>query len=204
MTTEIIRNVSSLKNEVLKRDLEAMESAMYEGKRSTWKYAYHLSRIINSKSFVEDFENQKNFAEFIGLSPATITQQNKAVKFAAEHELLDVTKPNFDIDISVKNAYLLSSVSDLTAFELWAEINGIDTYHCTSAELTKAIAAWKATLIPMSEPTDEAENVDTESAENVVSDGKRNKIIQKIIKMMCDNDITLNDIENVINESVES
>lgn len=206
MTTEIVRNVSSFKNEVFKRDLKAMENAMYEGKRSTWKYAYHLSRIINSKSFIEDFENQKNFVEFIGLSPATITQQNKAVKFAAEHNMLDVTNPKFDIDLSVKNAYLLSSVSDLTAFELWAELQRVDVYHCTSAELTKTIAAWKSTLIPMNEPTDgeTTDETETENAKNVVSDSKRNKVIQKIIKLMYDNNLTLNDIETAINESVES
>lgn len=203
MTTEIIRNVNSLKDEQLKKDLREMVRALNDGKHSTWRYAYHLTSIVNSGSFKEDFGDKKTFAEFIGMSPATVSQQVNAVKFAAKHEILDVSNPKFDIELSVKNAYLLSTVSDLTAFELWAEINGIDTYHCTSAELTKAIAAWKATLIPMSEPESETES-EHDNELHVVDDKKRDKIIQKIVKLMYDNGLTLNDIEAAISESVES
>lgn len=204
MTTEIIRDINSIKNSQLKADLREMSIALSEGKRSTWKYAYHLAKISNSKSFIDDFGDKKTFAAYLGMSPATVSQYVNAVKFAAQHEYLDVSNPLFDIDITVKNAYLLSSVSDLTAFELYCEVNGIDMVHCTSAELTKVIAAWKASLIPMNEPNNEESEENAENTETKVDDKKRDKVIQKIIKLMYDNGLTLNDIEAAISESVEA
>ena len=105
--TEIIINGSKFEvaNKDLGKNLKNILSEMSKMHKSSWAYAKAYHNIIKKELWKDDFEKQKDFATFMGVTNGAISQLVGGVDFINEHE-------NFTEDnISVTNAYLMKTVS---------------------------------------------------------------------------------------------
>ncbi len=104
---EIIINGNTFKvaNKDLGKNLKNILSEMAKMHKSSWAYAKAYHNIIKKELWKDDFEKQKDFATFMGVTNGAISQLVGGVDFINEHE--SFTEEN----ISVTNAYLMKAVS---------------------------------------------------------------------------------------------
>ena len=126
-------NSHEITNKCLNENLTKMLNAMASANKSVWQYAYHLSKIIDTEAFADDFSTLAKFGDFIGLSKATISQYTNAIRFIRSQGIIDcvdnatskISNDFSKIAISVGNAYLLSKIDDYNDFLVWVSDNGL-------------------------------------------------------------------------------
>lgn len=72
--------LSVLKNAALAKSVKAYTEEVGHAKKSMWKMAKILSKVVSNETYKDDFATDKEFAKFMGISPATLS---KAVRITA-------------------------------------------------------------------------------------------------------------------------
>ena len=170
-----------LSNKELNKQVAIIEKALVIGKKAQWDLTFAVTEIIDNELWEDDFDTQKDFASYMNLSNASISQYKGAVRF--------ITATGADPkNISVGNAYLLSTMvevvedktgisynfSEYLAFEKYCTENGIDLLHLTQAGLKQAIKDFRNP----EEATEEA----TEEINTVVVNGITYTVTEKQLK----------------------
>lgn len=112
MNELITMNTTTLLNKGLAKSINEINKAIATGNKSTWKVAEEFARITRDELFEDDFDNEKQFAEFVGVSKGYLSQCKTAVDFREKHN---------DLPITVSKAYILSTVEDFEEFVNWVE-----------------------------------------------------------------------------------
>lgn len=184
-----VASVTALSCQALSIELFNIMDSIRQGNKSAWEIARAYSRIVNEELFDEDFDTLKDFAEYVGVSPATITQYCKAVAFIDG-------QPDMNEDtLSVGSAYLLSTLGErLGEFVTWIEEQGINLLTLSVAGLKELLKEFKH---KDDEPTEETEDTeDTEETEDVeVEPIDKEGLILMIIQQMENNGITIEDLQ---------
>lgn len=170
MTVISTDSVMSVKNAELRGNLMTMISCKASGERAMWQFAISLANIVNGKLFVEDFKSQRKFAEYIQLSPASITQYKNAVDFGVKHPEFHVETETGDIYmISLSVAALFATIEDFDSFTVFAQSSGVDSFvDIPFAKAKKLVKEYLASIIPSEESAEEsAEESTEESAEKI-------------------------------------
>lgn len=192
-------NINALQNKELKKNLNAMSTAVLNGNKASWLYAFHLTNIINGEQFVDDFKTQTAFAKFIDTSKGTITQYTKAVEFVKKMNLVEFDenkKPLVTlIPCTLFTAYLFSTIpsEDFNDFMVWLwDEKHIENPYGLSVRKLKALMKEYFTEEEEEEETEstEAENTEAESTAPT-----REDIIETIKEMMKEYDITIEDLK---------
>lgn len=102
-------NTTTLLNKELAKSVNEINKAVIEGNKSSWRVAEELTRIVEDELFEEDFDTEKQFAEFVGLSKSYFSQCKSAVRF----------KEQYGLDTTVNKAYLFSTLEDYNEFADW-------------------------------------------------------------------------------------
>lgn len=206
----------------LKVSLNEMLKAMDGMNKNTWIYAYHLNRIIENESFKDDFHDKGNFAKFVGLSIASISQYTGAIRFAKSSGYIDcivdgkIVANKFGIiPFNVGIAYLLSTLDNYNDFIAWVEnnkgITEVDIFRTSQKALRDIIKAYNDSLKPCDSKvsdsdsdTEQASDSDTEQASDSDSDSDSDSVkfkiackadaIAVIANLMRQYDISINDI----------
>ena len=156
-------NVNALCNKELKQDLVIMLEAIATGNQCVWDYAIAVHNIIETESFIDDFDTVKDFCEWAGLDKSKVTQYTKAVKFVMDKQI-DVK------NIVVANAYQLSTLGDkYDDFVEWCENNEIDFMSLSVRDLREVTKQYKESLVVADvdvEETDEEADEETEDMMN--------------------------------------
>lgn len=190
-----------LANKELGKQIAIITNAIRMGKNAQWDVVFAVNEILAEELWEDDFDTQKEFAEFMNLSNASISQYKGALLF------LKATGISYD-KLSVGNAYLLSTfvladeekgvydVQEYVEFEEWCKANGIDLLNLTQKSLRNAIADFKSKDSAVDDEIED-EAGESESTEDSEKIGKANVTIH-----VGDNRVeyTLNDeqIEKVI------
>lgn len=163
----IIVNGTQLANKELEKKVRVIIDADRKLKSAQWDITYALTDILYDGLWEDDFDTQKDFATFVGLSPASISQYKGARIFK------DIVEDSEDI--TVANAYLLYTlfeiVEDSTGTQYntskfiefceWAINHNYDLKHITQKALRTIIAEF---LKPEAEEV-EAEEIEAEEVE---------------------------------------
>lgn len=187
--------VKALSNKELTTELYSIITAIEQGNRSAWDMAIAYHNIIKGELYDEDFETMKDFADFVGVSKATITQYVKAVEFMVS------TDSSYDL-YSVGVAYLLSTLEDYADFAIWADEQDIDLTKCSVKAIQTLIKEYKARF--EEEETEETEETeDTTGEEEEIEDTtgeedggltQRELAIAKIRELMEQYEITVDEL----------
>lgn len=152
------KSINALSNGELKNELTSMMRALESGRKSTWEYADSVYNIVKGEYFKDDFKSLKEFAEYINLSKASISQYMGAVEtkaFLAQFK--DIKNLN---EITVTKAYLLGTLGDM--LEIFMKEKSISVLiKSTDKYFKDVLAEWKKSKEPETEP----ENVVDEAPE---------------------------------------
>ena len=169
-----------LANKELGKQIAIITEAIRMGKNAQWDVVFAVNEILAEELWEDDFDAQKEFAEFMNLSNASISQYKGALLF------LKATGISYD-KLSVGNAYLLSTfvladeekgeydIQEYLEFDDWCRENEIDLLNLTQKSLRKAIADFKSRDDAVDEIKDETE--DSEVTEDSEKTGKANVTI---------------------------
>lgn len=103
-------NTTTLANKELAKSILSINKAVEAGNKSSWAVAEEFTRIISEELFEDDFDNEKQFAEFVGITKGYLSQCKHAVDFKNAF-------PN--IETTVSKAYLFSTIEDFEDFQNW-------------------------------------------------------------------------------------
>ena len=193
-----VASVTTLSSKELTVELFNIMNAINEGNKSAWDIARAYKRIIDDELFDEDFENVQEFALYVGVSKATISQYIKAVAFVEKHEF------GFDM-FTVGSAYLLSTLTDeeFVDFVKWAEEQEIDLTTMSVKALRNLIKEYDSKDeveddIIEDEDEDSTDNNDSndsdEDIEKEVTVGDRDSAIALIKSLMEEYNITVEEL----------
>lgn len=188
-----VAGVNALSSKELSIELFNIMESIRQGNKSAWEIAHAYARIVNEELFDDDFDTLKEFAEYVGVSPATITQYCKAVAFIESQP--DMHEDTF----SVGTAYLLSTLGEsLGEFITWLEEQDINLATLSVAGLKELMKQFKhkdEQATEKSEESDESEESqdDIEDAETEPID--KEGLILMILNTMAENDITIEDLQ---------
>ena len=139
-----VQSTTKLANKELKSNLTQMKSALDSAKKSAWKYALALNKIITDELYKDDFKDVKAFCKFANVSSASASQYVGAVKCMEEHGWLYNDKGEVKPPYTVGNAYLLYTLKDdFEAFFEYCNSRDICTTALTQSELKKTIKEFK-------------------------------------------------------------
>lgn len=140
----MVQSATKLANKELKSNLTQMKSALDSVKKSTWKYAVALNKIITDELYKDDFKDVKEFCKFANVSGASASQYVGAVKCMDEHGWLYNDKGEVKPPYTVGNAYLLYTLKEeFDAFFEYCNSRNICTTALTQSELKKTIKEFK-------------------------------------------------------------
>ena len=187
-----VASVTALSSQELSVELFNIMESIRQGNKSAWEIAKAYSRIVKEELFDEDFDTLKDFATYVGVSPATITQYCKAV------ELIE-TQPDMHEDMfTVGSAYLLSSLGEeLGEFIAYEEAKGNHVEGMSVGIMKGEIQEFKhrndVESADETEETEENEEIEeTVEAEEIDKEGQ----ILLIIMTMERYGITIEDIQS--------
>ena len=193
-------NTHEIANKALNENLTKMIQAMSTANKSAWTYAYHLNKIIETECFAEDFSTITKFAEFIGLSKASVSQYTNAIRFAKSVGRIDciidgkLTNDFMKIEFSIGNAYLLSKIDDYKMFLEWIFDNDIsedEVFKMSNRQLKSLINDYKHRNDVKPEDTDTTEKPeDTDTTEKPT----KTEVIDAIVDYIIEYNIMLNEI----------
>lgn len=150
------KSINALSNGELKTALITMMKALESGRKSTWDYADSIYNIVKGEYFKDDFKSLKEFAEYINLSKASISQYIGAVETKAFLAQFKDIK-NLD-EITVTKAYLLGTLGDM--LEIFMKEKSISVLiKSTDKYFKEVMAGWKKSKEPEEE---DASVVDSE------------------------------------------
>lgn len=188
-----VAGVTALSSKELSIELFNIMESIRQGNKSAWEIARAYSRIVSEELFDEDFDTLKEFAEYVGVSPATITQYCKAVAF------IDGQPDMNDDTVSVGSAYLLSTLGEkLGEFVAWLEEQDINLLTLSVAGLKELMKEFKNKDVEPTEETEETEDTeDTKETEETVETEEIDKEGQILLIVMAMEryGITIEDIQ---------
>lgn len=111
MSNELVVIVAGmeLQGKALKKSVSKLQTIAKSENKNRWSIAGIYTDIVNGEQWEQDFESQKQFAEAMGISNATVTEMVKAFEYAEEN---GVDKSLWTIG----KVYSLSKVTDKEKF----------------------------------------------------------------------------------------
>lgn len=85
----ITLNINDLKNKSLKTQLNKVNTAIVSGKKSQWNIAEAICKIMTDSLYADDFENEKEFADYVGMSRPNLNKLKRCVEYRDTLELTD-------------------------------------------------------------------------------------------------------------------
>ena len=169
-------NTTELANKKLGTQLNNIKKAIDTGNASQWKIADAIHTIISGELFVEDFENEKNLAEVLGMSRSNLNKMKNASEYHAEIEEL---KP-----------FTLAKVMEMLIIPKDGIVDFLDGYEVTASDTVKcireAVSAWKDdNVVADAEVTDsepDAEVTDSEPDAEVTDSAPESEVTDNLTK----------------------
>lgn len=82
-------DASVLKNAQLVKSVKAYASEVGRAKKSMWKMAYILADVVSTKTYKDDFATDKEFAKFMGISPAALSKTVRVARLKVNNVSLE-------------------------------------------------------------------------------------------------------------------
>lgn len=197
MTTEITlkaETINSLANKELKKNLRTMLQAMETGRKSSWKFATAVYNVINGKEFTDDFKSQDDFAKYIGLSKASISQYVGAVQFILDRGI-DLSATKYTLGL----AYLYSTIEDFDDFVNWFKKQlSVELDEVSVKNAREIIKAYEDSMVDDTADDDTAD--DDTADDDTVDDTDDDDPIEMIVAIMKEYGLTKKDLIDALDD----
>ena len=128
MKEELITlNINELKNKSLKTQLNKVNTAIVSGKKSQWNIAEAICKIMTDSLYVDDFENEKEFADYMNMSRPNLNKLKRCVEYRDTLELTDysTSKVMELLPLTVEQAKDLIEKNCITSNDTVADIRDL-------------------------------------------------------------------------------
>ena len=151
----ITEKINALTNTALKDSLGVIRNEVMSVNTSQWEIAKQVHAILTKETFKDDFNNEEEFANFIGISRSNCNKMKKAVDFRDSNEVF--------ADWTLNKVYEIMCLPKEEAPQL------LDDYMIdkddTVKEIREAVKAYKedtadSKVVAEVTPTEETENTD--------------------------------------------
>lgn len=151
----ITEKINALTNTALKDSLGVIRNEVMSVNTSQWEIAKQVHAILTKETFKDDFANEEEFANFIGISRSNCNKMKKAVDFRDSNEVF--------ADWTLNKVYEIMCLPKEEAPQL------LDDYMIdkddTVKEIREAVKAYKedttdSKVVAEVTPTEETENTD--------------------------------------------
>ena len=202
----VLLNVNDLKNTNLKTQLNKVNTAIVSGKKSQWNIAEAICKIMTDSLYADDFENEKEFADYMNMSRPNLNKLKRCVEYRDTLELTDysTSKVMELLPLTVEQARDLIEKNCITSNDTVADIRDlVKDYRLINGLIEEK----KENVSPETEEVEETEETETEviTEDDYIevslpsSIDKRNKVSYEKIMMTKELFIKLvNAIESVL------
>ena len=123
----IALNINDLKNKSLKTQLNKVNTAIVSGKKSQWNIAEAICKIMTDSLYVDDFENEKEFADYMNMSRPNLNKLKRCVEYRDTLELTDysTSKVMELLPLTVEQAKDLIEKNCITSNDTVADIRDL-------------------------------------------------------------------------------
>ena len=121
----------------LQKQLTKINNAIVKSQKSSWEVATAVNKILTDELYVDDFEKEQDFADFLGMSRPNLNKMKRAVDLKKNHELSN--------DWSLTKAFELLTIKD-EEFDDFIESYAI-LPSMTVAEIRDCVKCWNGTAI---------------------------------------------------------
>lgn len=161
----ITEKINALTNTALKDSLGVIQNEVSSVNASQWVIAKQVHDILTKETFKDDFNNEEEFANFIGISRGNCNKMKKAVDFRDSNEVFD--------GWSLNKVYEIMCLPKEEAPQLLTDYM-IDK-NDTVKEIREAVKAYKedtpeSKVVAEVTPTEETENTDKTPKETAVEE----------------------------------
>lgn len=183
------KKITGLKNTALKESLLTIRGAVLSVNASQWEVAQAVHDILVKETFKEDFQTEKKFADFIGISCSNCNKMKKAVDFRNSNEMFK--------DWTLNKIYEIMCLSKEEAPQL------LDDYMIdkddTVKEIREAVKAYKddtaeSKVVAEVEPSEEKENgVEKEETGKDIpmkEDATKESLFQSFVETLTPEEVT--------------
>lgn len=161
----ITEKINALTNTALKDSLGVIQNEVLSVNASQWVIAKQVHDILTKETFKDDFNNEEEFANFIGISRSNCNKMKKAIDFRDSNEVFD--------GWSLNKVYEIMCLPKEEAPQLLTDYM-IDK-NDTVKEIREAVKAYKedtaeSKVVAEVTPTEETENTDKTPEETAVEE----------------------------------
>ena len=123
----IALNINDLKNKSLKTQLNKVNTAIVSGKKSQWNIAEAICKIMTDSLYEDDFENEKEFADYMNMSRPNLNKLKRCVEYRDTLELTDysTSKVMELLPLTVEQAKDLIEKNCITSNDTVADIRDL-------------------------------------------------------------------------------
>ena len=123
----IALNINDLKNKSLKTQLNKVNTAIVSGKKSQWNIAEAICKIMTDSLYEDDFENEKEFADYMNMSRPNLNKLKRCVEYRDTLELTDysTSKVMELLPLAVEQAKELIEKDCITSNDTVADIRDL-------------------------------------------------------------------------------
>lgn len=128
MSAELVMlNLNDLKNKSLKTQLNKVNTAIVSGKKSQWNIAEAICTIMTNSLYADDFENEKEFANYMNMSRPNLNKLKRCVEYRDTLELTDysTSKVMELLPLTVEQAKDLIEKNCITSNDTVADIRDL-------------------------------------------------------------------------------
>ena len=123
----IALNINDLKNKSLKTQLNKVNTAIVSGKKSQWNIAEAICKIMTDSLYADDFENEKEFADYMNMSRPNLNKLKRCVEYRDTLELTDysTSKGMEFLPLTVEQTKDLIEKNCITSNDTVSDIRGL-------------------------------------------------------------------------------
>lgn len=177
-------NTTELQNKKLTTQCNRMYAALRSMEKNKWSFAEAVANIMENKLYADDFETDKDFANFIGVSKSYISRVCKCVKYH---------------NVEIVNAWSISKIQELIGIALSDIEMFITKYNLNEESTVKQIReAVKMYCDGCGESTITDEDIE-EDCDNVIDSNCDNVVVSD-----CDTETEFDVIRKKIYEVIKN
>lgn len=153
--------VEGLTSNSLKKNIKGLIKTLETSQKLGWTVASYINEIFMEDVFGDDFETDKELAEWLGISTTMVAMYKTAVAFVVAHEELS----DF---VTVDRAYrlgVLENKGEYYNFLSWLEAKQIDIKSLSDGKLKKLISEYNKAMEDTDALSEEEEAEEAEGTE---------------------------------------
>lgn len=188
-----IYNTTELTNKKLAKEINVLNKACEKDFSNKWLVADTIAKIVSSELYVEDFENEKNLAEFLGMKRSYLNRMKRASEYhkLGSYEVVENGKTEIVYPLGEMSVNQIIELLPIPADSLFTIMSDYDIKTTDScASIREGVQAWKEdskALADKSSSTSSVSNSESSEEENI--EGATDEAMNAPIEDNTENDI---------------